>query len=141
MIRGFISDAHRPIRERVCEVLRLFNDDMAQIERKKLRLSHFREVKPLDLDSRTLKEGLIGRSNEGIWILAFKHDYLTEEDIIGFAKECKKYKHKLQRKIIVTLKDIDQNSRLRALEEKIWTWDVGNINQLLDLFAKPRVIA
>lgn len=140
MMKGFIVDAQKPIRERISEVLRLFNDDMAQIEKKKLRLSHFREIKPLDLNSRTLREGLIGRSNDGIWILAFKHDYLTEEDIIGFSKECKKYKNKLQKKIIIALKDVDQNSRLRALEEKIWTWDINNVNQLLDLFAKSRVI-
>jgi len=39
------------------------------------------------------------------------------------------------------LKDIDTNTRLRALEEKIWAWDVNSLNQLLDLYSRPRVIA
>ncbi len=72
--------------------------------------------------------------------MAFKPDLLTEEDVMEFTKECRKYRHKLQRKIIVTLQDIDTNARLRALEEKIWTWDLNNLNQILDLFSKSRVI-
>jgi len=48
----------------------------------------------------------------------------------------------MQRRIIVTLQDeIDANTKLRALEEKIWTWDIHSLNQILDLFSKPWVIA
>jgi len=66
---------------------------------------------------------------------------LTETDITEFSRECKKYRHKLQRKIIVTLGDVDANTRLRAMEERIWTWDVNSLNQMLDLYSKPWVIA
>jgi len=111
-----------------------------QMERKKIRLSHFREIKPLEFRNRSLKEGLIGRSNDSVWIMALKHDPVTEEDITEFSRECKKYRHKLQRKIILAFQDIDTNTRLRALEEKVWTWDINNLNQILDLFSKPRII-
>lgn len=141
MIQEFLSNAEKPIIERMTEVLHLFEDEIVQIEKKKLRLNHFREIKPLEFNRKNLKDGLIGRSQNNLWIIAFKYDSLTEEDIIEFVKECKKYRHKLQRKIIVALKDIDTNARLRALEEKILTWDVNSINQILDLFSKPRVIA
>jgi hypothetical protein len=72
--------------------------------------------------------------------MAFKQDCLTEDDIAEFAKECKKYRHKLQKKIIIGFRDIEANARLRALEEKILTWDINNLNQILDLYSKPRVI-
>ena len=114
---------------------------MIQMERKRLRLTHFREIKALEFNNQSLREGVIGRSHDDLWIIAFKHGLLTEEDIAEFAKECKKYRHKLQRKIIVALQDIDTNTRLRALEEKVWTWDLNNLNQILDLFSKPRIIA
>jgi len=140
MIKEFISHAEKPIMERVVELLHLFQNEMIQIERKKLRLTHFREIKPLEFNQTGIKEGLIGRSNDSLWIMAFKHDLLTEDDVTEFAKECKKYHHKLQRKIIVAFQDIDVNARLRALEERIWTWDLNNLNQILDLFYKPRVI-
>lgn len=141
MLQDFLLNARKPVTEILSEVLHLFEDEMIQIERKKIRLNHFREIKPLEFNNSNLKDGLIGRSNDSLWIMAFKRDLLTEEDISEFAKECKKYRHKLQRKIIVTLRDIDANTRLKALEEKIWTWDINNLNQVLDLFSKPWVIA
>ncbi|MFA5410320.1 MAG: ATP-binding protein [Candidatus Omnitrophota bacterium] len=141
MIQEFLHSAKKPVTERIQELLRLFCDETIQIERKKIRLAHFREIKPLEFNRRGLKEGLIGRSQDTLWILAFKRDGLTEEDIAEFARECKKYRHKLQRKIIIAFQDIDTNAKLRALEEKIWTWDLNNLNQILDMFLKPRIIA
>ena len=123
------------------EKLALFENDLVQIERKKIRLHHVREVKPLAFGQRFLKDGLLGRSSCALWIMAIKSDALTEQDVAEFSKECKRYHHKSQRKIMVTLKEVDPNARLRALEEKIWTWDLNSLNQILDLFSKPRVIA
>ncbi|MCX5700123.1 MAG: ATP-binding protein [Candidatus Omnitrophica bacterium] len=141
MIQEFLVNAQKPLVERMNELLRLFENEMVQMERKKVRLNHFREIKPLEFHSKVLKNGLIGRSQESLWIVAVKADLLTEDDIVEFSRECRRYRHKLQRKIIVTLKDIDMNTRLRALEEKIWTWDINSLNQILDLYSRPRVIA
>jgi hypothetical protein len=141
IIQEFILQAQKPLMERMNELLGSFEDEMVQMERRKVRLNHFREIKPLQFHSRILKHGLIGRSNESLWIVAVNQEALTEEDVVEFSRECRKYRHKLQRKIIVTLKDIDTNTRLRALEEKIWTWDINSLNQMLDLYSKPRVIA
>ena len=141
LIAEFAKQSTKPLANRVWELLQLFEDDLVQIERKKIRLHHFREVKPLVFGQRFLKDGLLGRSSDALWIMAIKSDALTEQDITEFSKECKRYHHKSQRKIMVTLKEVDPNARLRALEEKIWTWDLNSLNQILDLFSKPRVIA
>lgn len=140
MVQEFLLNAQKSIIERTMDLLYLFEDEMIQIERKRLRLTHFKEIKLLEFNNRRLKEGLICRSNDSLWIMAFKNDLLTEEDIGEFTKECKKYRHKLQRKIIITSKAIDANAQLRALEEKIWMWDLNKLNQILDLFSKPRII-
>jgi hypothetical protein len=141
LIAEFAKQSIKPLTNRVWELLQLFEDDLVQIERKKIRLHHFREVKPLIFGQRFLKDGLLGRSSDALWIMAIKSDALTEQDITEFSKECKRYHHKSQRKIMITLKEVDPNARLRALEEKIWTWDLNSLNQILDLFSKPRVIA
>lgn len=142
MINDFIAVTQKPVTERMKELLHLFEDETIQLEeKKKLRLDRFREIKTLNFTGKTLKDGLLGRSNDSLWILAYKSNLITEEDITDFAKECKKYRHKLQRKILVTANAIDANARLRALEEKIWTWDINNINGILDLYSKPRIIA
>lgn len=141
MVHEFASLSNRTVTERVTEMVRMFSDDRIQVEKKNLRLTHFREVKPVELGNRSLKEGLICRSRDCAWLIGVKHDVLTEEDIASFSRECKKYKSRLERKVIVALQGVDQNSRLRALEEKIWTWDLNRLNQMLDLFSKPRIVA
>jgi len=141
LIAEFAKQSIKPLANRVGELLQLFEDDLVQLERKKIRLHHFREVKSLVFSQQFLKDGLLGRSSDALWIMAIKSDALTEQDITEFAKECKRYHHKSQRKIMVTLKDVEPNARLRALQEKIWTWDLNSLNQMLDLFSKPRVIA
>ena len=140
MIEEFLVSAKQPVAERMMELLRLFEDDTIQIEKKRLRLMHFREIKPLEFRRRELRDGVIGRSQDGLWIIALKYDALNEEDVVEFSRECKKYRNKLQRKIIIGLQDIDANARLKAMEEKVWTWDLSNLNQLFDLFSKPRMI-
>ncbi|MDD5255103.1 MAG: hypothetical protein PHR11_03510, partial [Candidatus Omnitrophica bacterium] len=142
MIAEFMASSNQPVLERMAELLRLFDDDTIQIEKKKVRLTHFREIKPMEFGRNRLRAGLIGRSNEALWIIAFKDDTIGEEDVVEFARECKRYRHsKLQRKILVTASEVDANARLKAMEEKIWTWDLANVNQILDLYLKPRVIA
>lgn len=141
MISEFELNSLKTVPERLSELLQLFGDETMQVERKRIKLSHFREIKPLEINNSNIKCALLGRSNDSLWIMAFKHDLLTEEDIAEFSRECKKYRHKLQRKIIITFKDIEANTRLRALEEKIWAWDINRLNQMFDLYSKPWVIA
>ncbi|MCU0651225.1 MAG: ATP-binding protein [Candidatus Omnitrophica bacterium] len=140
MIHEFAASAGKKLPERVVEMMRMFGDDRIQLEKKSVRLTHFREIKPVEF-SRQPKDGLVCRSGDSLWVIGFKQDALSEDDIAAFSQECKKFKHKLERKVLVTLSDIDQNSRLRALEEKILTWDINCLNQMFDLFSKPRIIA
>ena len=140
MIKEFIVSSAKPIPERMIELLRLFEDDIIQVEEKKFRLNHFRELKQLEFNSRGLGEGVLGRSEDSVWIMAFKNKKLTEEDVTEFARECKKYRNKLQQKIIISLDEIDINARLRALDEKILTWGLSQVNELMDLYAKPRIV-
>jgi hypothetical protein len=141
MIANFMQDAQKPFKERLTQLMQLFHDETIQLERKRLRLSHFSEIKALEFNSRNIREGLIGRSHDSLWIVAFKPDSLTEDDIVDFVKECKRYRHKLQRRVIITLREVDQNAHLRAMEEKVFTWDLNRLNQIFDLFCQSRVIA
>ncbi|TBR16378.1 ATP-binding protein, partial [bacterium] len=66
MLIEFKQTSGRPVNERMMELLRLFDDDLVQVERKKMRLSHFREIKPLELRNRSLRDGLICRSQDSL---------------------------------------------------------------------------
>lgn len=140
MVKEFLDSAGISVSQRIKELLNLFADDSIQVEKKRLKLAHFREIKRVEFNNSGIREGLICRSSDSLWIVAFKPGPLNEMDISEFSRECKKYRYKLQRKIIITLRDMDANSRLRALEEKIITWDLNKLNQILDLYSRPRIV-
>ena len=141
MFQEFAVYSGKPVAQRIAELFRLFSDERVQMERKSLKLSRFREVKHLEFGSSRLRDGLLCRSNDCIWVLVMGSEGVTEEDISEFSRECRKYRNKLQRKILVTTGDLDHNSHLKAMDEKIITWDLNRVNQLLDLFSKPRIIS
>jgi len=141
MMREFIKDSQRPMLNRILEMLQLFGDESVPMGRKRIKLSQFREIKPLRFGGRFIKDGLLGRSSNDLWIIALKEDPITEEDVAEFSLECKKYKtNRAQKKIIVSPHSIESNAQLKALEEKIMAWDINNLNFILDLFSKSRII-
>jgi len=140
-IDQFISNNQKSVLERMMELLRLFENELIQLRAKKIRLVRFREIKPLTFVRSRLNEGLLGRSKDALWIMAIKPDTLTEDDIIDFANQCQRLHYtKPQRKVIITNYNIDTNVRLKAMEEKVLTWDLDDLNLILDLYNKPRVI-
>jgi len=141
MLQEFIKDSQRPILNRMLELLQLFGDESIHMDKKRMKLTQFREIKPLRFGGRLIKDGLLGRSSEDLWIIALKDGLITEEDVAEFATECKRYKsNRMQRRIIVSPRSIDSNAHLKAMEEKILTWDLDNLNFILDLFSKSRII-
>ncbi len=141
-MKEFMDASYRPVLVRIAELLHSFGDETIRVDKKRIKLSQFREIKPLKFQGRLIKDGLLGRSCDGLWILAFKEGQITEEDVAEFVAECRKYKkNRLQRKIMFSSDNIDSNAKLKALEEKIWAWDPNNINFILDLYNKPRIIA
>lgn len=141
LIKEFSADSQRPLLERLKNLFHSFEDDLLQVGKRKIRLSRFKELKPLNFKNKSLPHGLIGRAKDSLWILALRNDNINEDDITEFSQECRRFRYKQLRKIIVSLEAIDPNVHLKALEEKIWTWDINHLNNLLDLYSKPRVIS
>jgi len=136
----FISDSNKGLLERIIEIMHLFENAHVDIDNKRLTLTNFREIKPVFFESMHIKEGLIARSAEHLWIVGIKQNFLREEDIEEFSQFCNKHKQKKQKRIIITSCEIDPNVRLKALEEKILTWEIKNINLLCELFNRPLIL-
>ncbi|MFH1577604.1 MAG: ATP-binding protein, partial [Candidatus Omnitrophota bacterium] len=140
-ISQFIAANQKTVLERTMELLNLFENASMQMRTKKLRLVHFQEVKALNFMRGRLSEGLLGRAKRSLWIMAINPDILTEDDIADFSKQCRRLRYrKPQKKVIITHGDIDTNVRLKAMEEKVLTWNLDDLNLVLDLYNKPRII-
>jgi len=139
-IEEFINTSNTKIADRMLDVFNLFErDDDIQIDRKRLRLSTFKELKIVSFDNAHLKMVIFGRALDSLWLAAIKEGSINEQDVNEFILNTKKFKHKATNKIIVGLGGIDRNAKLLAKESSVMTWDISCLNNLFDLYGKPRI--
>jgi len=140
-IKTFIENNEKDILERTIELFYNFDDESIVVDKKRLKLKHFYEIKPLRFNGEHIKEGILGRSSDIVWVTAFKNNTcLNEDDVLEFSRECRKFRSKTQKRFIIISEDIDVNARLLAKEVKIITWNLNNLNLLMDFYGKPRII-
>lgn len=139
-IDRFQTSSKLDLADRVLDLFNAFEGDDVLFERKKVQLSLFKEIKLINLDQSNLKIGIFAKAQDGIWLTAVKDDGILEQDVNEFIQFSKKYKHKMINKIIIGMGNIDRNAQLLAKESSILMWDTPKINQLLDIFDKPRII-
>ena len=141
IFRDFSNAQGKALSQRILELFNQFNDEAIEVHKKRLRLNHFKEVKLLNINGKRIKDGIVARAKNSIWITGLKEGKIGEEDVREFVNICKKFKYnKFQKKIFITLNELDANASLIAKEEKISTWDVSFLNSLLDIYGRPRII-
>lgn len=140
VIRDFFTQLEKPLIERIMGLFNLFKNESVNIERKKLTLSSLKDMKLVKMNTGSFEAMVCAKSINEPWVVAVKRGVLYEDDISEFISECKKYGQlRAQKKIIITLNDIEPNAKLKALQEKIITWQTREINFLLDLYNKPAI--
>ena len=75
-----------------------------------------------------------------VWFIVLKKDSFGENDVSAVMNESKKAGIKPERCLIISLTDLDDSTKLRALQERFWIWNEGELNTLLTLFDKPYII-
>jgi hypothetical protein len=64
----------------------------------------------------------------------------VESDVNVIMRETKKVGPRMERCLIISLEALDENTRLKALQEKFWIWNEQELNTLLTLFDKPYIV-
>ena len=140
IINSFSSHLEKSVVERIIELFRLFANESIVIERKKIILSHFKEIKSLKYGAKNFDAIVLAKSVDMPWIIAIKKETLTPADITNFISKCRAHGHpRSQRRIIITLNTIETNAKLKALQEKIITWQTQDLNILLKLYKRPNI--
>jgi len=142
-----ISDFNAACRKdfscRMTELLRCFDNDHLVLKGRKYTVPAFKNVKTLKLHQRggVFCDILQAETDEGPWILVLRKDPLAENDIHAVMQEVKNMGLKPRRCVIVSLADLEDSVRLRALEERMWIWNEPELNSLMNLFNKPYLIS
>lgn len=140
IIREFFSVLHKPIAKRIEELFELFHNEVVHIGRKKWTLSSFKDVRLLRPKDSNFQGMILARSPQAFWLVAINNGPLSDRDISRFVGECRKYgNQRLQKRIIITFGALETNAKLRALEEKVTTWETENLNSLFWLYNRPGI--
>ena len=123
---------------RIEALFREFRNDVVEVSHKKIKCPAFLEIASRPTNGRFFP--ILGQTSQGRWICQVFRDLITEGDVAGFADELKKFRRKIQRKVMVALGGIDLNAKLMAQEGEIQIWDLENLNALLELYGKLKVI-
>jgi len=127
---------------RIVDLLHCFDNESFDLNGRKYKLPIFGEITPFKLrnDNGTFLDVIKATSENETWLLALKKENLGETDIYTALSHVKQLGVKTDRCVIVSLSDLEDATRLKALQEKFWIWNEGELNTLLTIFDKPYII-
>lgn len=137
-IRKIEEEERQDLTIRVESLFREFRNDVVEFDQKKLTCPTFLEIASRPTNGRFFP--ILARTSQGRWFCQVFREQVTEGDVSGFAEELKRSRRKIQRRVMVALGGIELNAKLMAQEAKIQLWDLENLNSLLDLYGKLKVI-
>ena len=138
IIDSFLMEESKEITQRAAHLFGLFNNETINIENREHRLCSFSSV-----DIKTFDNGdpyILSKAMNKYWITAISPEEVRDIDIIEFIEKCKSLKIKFHRKVLIAFSGIEMNARLLAKEEKIWIWDTEDLNHLMALYGRQRVV-
>lgn len=137
-IRKIDGEEQMDLAQRIESLFREFRNDVVEVGQKKTRCPNFLEIASRPTNGRYFP--ILGRTAQGRWFCQVAMELVTEADVASFVEELKRFRRKIQRKMIVALGGIELNAKLMAQEAEIQVWDLENFNTLLDLYGKLKVI-
>lgn len=139
MIKQRAVEDAKEITKKVEELFRQFQNDVVELEAKKIRCPLFNEVHFKPSNGRVFP--VEAKAADTRWLCQVAYRKVTEDDVRLFIQDIEKLRKKVQRKIMITLEGIELNAKLLAKESKIMLWPLKEFNELLELYGRPKVIA
>ncbi len=138
----FNTNLQKDLSSRVIELFHCFEDEAFFINGRRYKLPLFREIVPKKgrKGSQEYLDAIRASTSQGDWFIVLKTATICENDINTIVTESKKLPQRPQKCILISLSDIDENARVRALQERMWIWNEGELNTLLNLYDKPYIV-
>ncbi len=124
---------------RIVELLYCFDNESLNINGRKYKLPVFTKVEPFMFESPEKSVGQViqAMTLEGPWFIIFKKDKVGEADVNAFLLQAKKNGHKPLGCIVISPTELDENTRIRALQERMWIWSEHELNTLSNFYDQP----
>ena len=140
-ISSFISETRKGPALRIKELAEAFNNEVLKIGEKNVKFPKFNSVKvayALTNESEFIVTG--NYQPKKTWLLKYSPTHIDEMKMAGFVENLARTGKDTYRKILIAPSGIDANAMLIAKENKIWVWEKDNLNLLLSIYGKLKIL-
>lgn len=140
-VENFKVSSRMDFSARIVELLHCFDNEAFDLNGRKYKLPLFRDIEPLRVRNETgyYFDVIKAATADAAWFIVLKKDNFGENDVNRILEEAGKMGRRPERCLIISLTELDENTKLRALQERFWIWNEGELNTLLTLFDKPTI--
>ncbi len=140
-VENFNIASRKGLPLRIMELLYCFDNEAFDLNGRRYKLPLFKEIVPWRVSNEQGQslDVIKALTNEDVWLIAVKGENVSETEVSALLEDSRKNAPKPQRHLIISLKSLDENTRLKALQERCWIWNEDEINTLLTLFNKPYI--
>jgi len=141
-VENFKLCSRKDFSSRIVELLHCFDNEALDLKGRKYKLPIFRKVVPFKARSENgfYFDLIKAKTDNAVWFIVIKKDNFGENEFNAIVSEARKIGQKPERCLIISLTDLDDTMRIRALQERFWIWNEGELNTLLTLFDKPYIV-
>jgi len=141
-LNDFGMVARKDLSARIADLMHKFDNESFVLCGRRYKLTAFKDIKVLKLriGIGNYFDAISAESEEGVWLVVLKKDPVHDSDLSGILEEIKKLDPRPTRSVIVSLSGLDENAKVRALQEKLWIWDEDQLNSLMHLFDEPIIV-
>ena len=139
MLDAFTKEEARGVPERIRELFRQFGNEVFEIGGKSFRLMRFDSVEAGRVNGQELP--IVARAGKRrLWVADVQAGLVSEKEIQPIAERMGKLDAKVARKILVCLGGVEMDAKLIAQEAGLSLWSMDDINFLLDLYGRCRIV-
>ncbi|MDP2653880.1 MAG: ATP-binding protein [Candidatus Omnitrophota bacterium] len=141
-VENFKRASGEDLSSRIVDLLYCFENEALHVNGRRYKLPLFEQIVQTKVRSVSGSPFDIIKATgpEGDWWVVLKKGGLSENDIQTIMTESKRNAQKPQKCILVALNAMDENTRVKALAERMWIWSESEINSLLNLYGKPFIV-
>jgi len=136
----FAQEFEKELSSRIMELFKLFKNDIIQLNGKKHKFISFTNVEKVEARDKN-QTAILATSGRQKWLFTIKKDSVTENDMTEIIKNSQEQKKntRINRNIVIAFSGVNENAYLMAKEAKFWTWNMEDLNVLMELYGKPHI--
>jgi len=142
IVEHFQVTNQKDVQARIIELFNCFDDEAVQMNGRRYKLPVFQRLSSIKrLDGAADPFAFIeARTSSGNWCVVLTRRSVQEQEIANIAAHLKKRNQKLERCVLIALEDLDENVRVRALQERMWIWNENELNTLLNIYDQSYIV-